>query len=87
MPAAFSGDNLPFPGSLPEFQRLFPNDAACATYLGAIRWRSGFLCGWCGEQGEPYRFANRPHVLRCRKCQKDNRLTAGAVMHESDFNI
>ena len=43
MPAAFSGDNLPFPGSLPEFQRLFPNDAACATYLEAIRWRSGFF--------------------------------------------
>jgi hypothetical protein len=24
---------LPFPHSLPEFQRLFPNDAACAKYL------------------------------------------------------
>jgi len=83
MPAALSGDNLPFPGSLPEFQRLFPNDAACATYLEAIRWRSGFVCGWCGEQGEPYRFANRPHVLRCRKCQKDNRLTAGTVLQDS----
>ena len=83
MPAAFSGDNLPFPGSLPEFRRLFPNDAACATYLEAIRWRSGFVCGWCGEPGEPYRFANRPHVLRCRKCRKDNRLTAGTVMQDS----
>lgn len=27
---------LPFPKSLPEFQRLFPNDAACATYLEKI---------------------------------------------------
>jgi hypothetical protein len=24
---------LPFPQSLPEFQRLFPYDAACAEYL------------------------------------------------------
>ena len=24
--------NLPFPKSLPQFQRLFPDDAACATY-------------------------------------------------------
>jgi len=24
---------LPFPTSLPDFQRLFPDDAACATYL------------------------------------------------------
>ena len=58
----------PFPGSLPEFQRLFPDDTACAAYLEAIRWRAGFVCGWCGEAREPYRFANRPQVLRCRKC-------------------
>jgi hypothetical protein len=27
-----------FPTSLPEFQRVFPDDAACASYLEAIRW-------------------------------------------------
>ena len=27
--------DLPFPHSLPEFQRLFPDDAACAAYPGA----------------------------------------------------
>ena len=81
MPAdVFDYETLPFPGSLPEFQRLFPNDAACAAYLEAIRWRLGFVCMWCGERGEPFRFANRPHVLRCRKCRKDNALTAGTVM-------
>ena len=75
--------DLPFPGSLPEFQRLFPDDAACAAYLEAIRWRDGFVCGWCGEASEPYRFANRPQVLRCRKCQRDNALTAGTVMERT----
>ena len=25
--------DLPFPQSLPEFQRLFSDDAACAAYL------------------------------------------------------
>ena len=29
----FQRVDLPFPQSLPEFQRLFPDDAACATYL------------------------------------------------------
>jgi hypothetical protein len=62
MSTAFSGDNLPFPGSLPEFQRLFPDDMACARYLEAIRWRNGFVCGWCDEPGEPWRFANQ-HVV------------------------
>src|SRR5438128_12135840 len=72
--------DLPFPGSLPEFQRLFPDDAACAAYLEAIRWRDGFICQWCGERGEPFRFAARLHVLRCRKCRRDNALTAATVM-------
>ena len=54
-----------------------------ALLLEAIRWREGFVCGWCGELGEPYRFANRLQVLRCRKCQRDNALTAGTVMERS----
>lgn len=79
----FDRDNLPFPGSLPEFQKLFPDDAACAAYLEAIRWRDGFHCVWCGQPEKPYRFANRPHVLRCRVCKRDNRLTAGTVMQDT----
>ena len=35
--------DLPFPHSLPEFQRLFPDDAACAAYLEKARW-GGRLC-------------------------------------------
>ncbi len=33
-----------FPRSLPEFQRRFPNDAACAVYLVEARWPEGFIC-------------------------------------------
>lgn len=72
--------DLPFPRSLPEFQRLFPDEAACAAHLEKARWREGFACGHCGARGEPFRFEARPGVLRCRKCRKDNRLTAGTVM-------
>ena len=35
---------LPFPTSLPDFMRLFPDDAACATHLEQIRWPEGFAC-------------------------------------------
>ena len=84
---AFPRDDLPFPGSLPEFQRLFPDDLACAIYLEAIRWPDGFLCQWCRDAGEPYRFANRPHVLRCRKCKRDNRLTAGTIMQDTHTRL
>jgi hypothetical protein len=37
-------DDLAFPKSLPEFQRLFPDDAACAvdeTWVVRVRSRGG----------------------------------------------
>ena len=75
--------NLRFPQSLPEFQRLFPDDAACAAYLEKARWSDGFVCPRCQAAGEPFRFANRPGVLRCRKCRRDTGLTVGTVMARS----
>jgi len=72
-----------FPDSLPAFQRMFPDDAACARYLEAIRWRSGFACPRCADLAEPFRFAARPGVLRCRACKRDISLTAGTVMERT----
>ena len=72
--------DLPFPHSLPEFQRLFPDDAACAAYLEKARWGDGFACPHCGTAGEPFHFENRPGVLRCRKCRQNTGLTVGTVM-------
>ena len=76
-------NDLAFPHSLPEFQRLFPDEVACAAYLENARWINGFVCPGCQAAGEPYRFANRPGVLRCRKCQCDTHLTAGTVMERT----
>ena len=75
--------DLPFPHSPPEFQRLFPDDAACAAYLEKARWGDGFACPHCGTAGEPFHFENRPGVLRCRKCRKNTGLTVGTVMERS----
>ncbi len=75
--------NLPFPESLPEFQGLFPDDAACASYLEKSRWSEGFVCPHCGSVGEPFRFENRPGVLRCRHCRRNTGLTVGTVMERS----
>lgn len=68
-----------FPESLPEFQRMFPDAAACARYLESIRWRDGFVCPRCAGTAEPMRLG-RPHLLRCRNCKRDISLTAGTVM-------
>jgi predicted RNA-binding Zn-ribbon protein involved in translation (DUF1610 family) len=75
--------DLPFPESLPEFQRLFPDDTACATYLEKARWGEGFACPNCGVVGEPFRIATRPGVLTCRACRRQTGLTVGTVMERS----
>ena len=75
--------DLPFPRSLPEFQRLFPNESAYAAYLERTRWSNGFVCPRCGTPGEPYRISTRPGVLRCRKCRGDTSLMAGTVMEHT----
>ena len=76
-----------FPESLPGFQKMFPNDAACARYLEAIRWRDGFQCPKCNVTAEPFRFSARPHQLRCRGCEKDTSLTAGTVMNRTHMPL
>lgn len=40
-------EHLPFPKSLRDFQKLFPDDTACARYLEG------------GEKGELFRLATR----------------------------
>ena len=54
--------DLRLPQSLPEFQRLFPDDAACAAYLEQARWSDGFVCPHCQAAGEPFqdRIGGRP---------------------------
>src|SRR2546429_3745289 len=77
-------DKRGFPTSLPEFQRAFPDDGACARYLEAMRWPNGFACQHCGLVSEPYRFPTRSSVvLRCRGCKANTSLTAGTVMQSS----
>ena len=56
-------DDLPFPGSLPEFQRLLPDEPACAAYLERARWGSGFVCPHCETSGEPYRYETAFQIL------------------------
>ena len=79
--------DLSFPTSLPDFQRIFPDEAACAAYLENIRWREGFTCPHCSVSGEPYRFVARPWALRCRKCSRDVSLIAGTVMERTHSPI
>lgn len=63
-------EHLPFPKSLRDFQRLFPDDDACGRYLEGAKWPQGFTCPHCQEKGEPVRLAMRPGVLAEAQAQQ-----------------
>jgi len=71
------------PTTLLDFQRMFPDEGACAAYLHELRWPDGFSCPKCRVAGEAYRFQNRPTALRCRACHANTSVTAGTIMHNT----
>ena len=76
-----------FPHSLREFQKRFPDDAACASYLAAKRWPDGFRCPHCGE-GKCWRLPSRPVLtLLCAECRKETSVTAGTIVHRSHLPL
>src|SRR4051794_27846337 len=69
-----------FPRSLPEFERRFPDEAACAEWLLERRWGSGFACPECGHD-RFWRLGRKVLTLQCRACRRETSVTAGAGRH------
>jgi transposase-like protein/predicted RNA-binding Zn-ribbon protein involved in translation (DUF1610 family) len=67
------------PRSLLEFQRDFPDDAACVRYLAGRRWPTGFVCPACGAT-RAYELVQR-RLWQCAACRQQTSLTAGTVLH------
>ena len=75
-----------FPKSLPEFERRFPDEAACAEWLLEHRWGRGFRCPRCGHDGH-WRPGRKVPTLQCRACRRETSVTAGTVMHRSHLPL
>ncbi len=75
-----------FPRSLPEFQRRFPDKAACVEYLAAARWPDGFRCPACGGV-KAWRLSTKPSTWECADCSRQTSVTAGTVMHGSKLDL
>ena len=50
-----------------QFDRLFPTDDACKSYLVARRWPHGVRCPRCGS-GNLTELTKRPFHWQCRQC-------------------
>jgi transposase-like protein len=75
-----------FPTSLPEFERRFPDEAACAEWLLEHRWGRGFACPGCGHDGY-WRLGRKVLTLQCKACRRETSVTAGTVMHRSHLPL
>ena len=74
------------PGSLPEFEAQFPDDAACARWRFEKRWPDGFRCPGCGHDkgGE---LGRGTLVVACARCHRPTSVTAGTVLHRSHLPL
>lgn len=75
-----------FPRSLLEFQRGFPDDAACAAYLTAARWPDGFVCPACGSL-KGWALTTKAWTHECAACRRQTSVTAGTVLHGSKLPL
>jgi transposase-like protein len=74
--------------TLADFDRLFPDEQSCWTYLLLRRWPSGPHCPRCNND-HVYESTARPWHWQCKKCGKDNRspyrfsLKTGTIFEET----
>jgi hypothetical protein len=75
-----------FPRSVLEFQRQFPDEAACAAWLAAARWPDSFRCPVCGHD-HAWELDTKAWTYECAKCRRQTSITAGTVMHGSKLPL
>lgn len=74
------------PGSLPEFEARFPDDAACAQWLFERRWPDGFRCPGCGHD-KGWELGRGTLLVECARCRRQTSVTAGTVLHRSHLGL
>ena len=74
------------PGSPPEFEARFPDDAACARWLFESRWPEGFRCPGCGH-GKGWELGRGLLLVECARCHRQTSVTAGTALHRSHLPL
>jgi hypothetical protein len=74
------------PGSLPEFEARFPDEAACARWLFESRWPEGFRCPGCGH-AKGWELDRGTLLVECARCHRQTSVTAGTVLHRSHLPL
>lgn len=73
------------PMSLLDFQRRFPSEADCQSYLMDIRFGTGFLCPECGSSHTGAIATRR--LLQCKECRRQFSVTTGTCFHRTRTSL
>jgi transposase-like protein len=57
--------------TIPQWEKAFPNEDACAAYLVRNRWPAGVVCPRCGAEG-PSPVSTMPFKWQCYACSPDS---------------
>lgn len=68
-----------------DFQKQFPDDNACMTYLSTVKWSKGFSCPRCSNT--KYCKGNKAHIRQCTKCNYLASPTSGTLFHKVKFPL
>ena len=72
--------------SLTEFQKAFPDEASCASFLFERRWPDGFVCPACGK-GRAAALKSRAYTYECSDCGRQTSITAGTALHRTKLPL
>jgi len=72
--------------SLISFQQCFATEQACLEHLAALRWPTGFRCKKCGCD-KPYQLRVEPRVFMCSRCNSQESVTAGTLLHRTKLPL
>ena len=75
-----------FPTSLVDFQRRFPDEAACAAWLFEARWPTGFRCPAC-DHDKAWPHGGKAFTYECAACGRQTSVTAGTIMRGSKLPL
>jgi predicted RNA-binding Zn-ribbon protein involved in translation (DUF1610 family) len=72
--------------SLLAFQKRFPDEAACASFLFERRWPEGFICPRCSK-GRAVLLRTRAWTYECLDCGRQMSVTAGTALHRTKMPL
>ena len=60
------------------FDKRFPSEDSCRSFIERLRWPRGFVCPRCGKRRDPWHLGRG--ALKCRACKKQTAIFRGTVL-------